>query len=119
MNIADIIALAKQGYKKDDIKELIALAEETEKKPSADPQPEDKPDTSGEKQPTDSGNESAQVKAEPNDEILNRIKELEEQNKSLTEQLKEAQKQNIDKDHSDQYKQINPMEAVAELFRKG
>lgn len=31
MNLSDIIALAKQGYKPDDIKELIALSKEDEK----------------------------------------------------------------------------------------
>lgn len=44
MNLSDIIALAKQGYKPSDIRELIALGNEQEKK-QPDPQPDPEPTT--------------------------------------------------------------------------
>lgn len=45
MTLADILTLAKQGFKASDIKELIALADSKEE-PKKDPEPEpDKKDT--------------------------------------------------------------------------
>lgn len=43
MNLSDIIALAKQGYKPADIRELIALGNEQEKQKQPDPQPDPEP----------------------------------------------------------------------------
>ena len=46
MNLSDIIALAKQGYKPSDIRELIALGNEQEQKQKQpDPQPDPDPTT--------------------------------------------------------------------------
>ena len=45
MNLSDIIALAKQGYKPADIRELIALGNEQEKQKQPDPQPDPEPNT--------------------------------------------------------------------------
>ena len=45
MNLSDIIALAKQGYKPADIRELIALGNEQEKQKQPDPQPDPDPIT--------------------------------------------------------------------------
>lgn len=45
MNLSDIIALAKQGYKPADIRELIALGNEQEKQKQPDPQPDPDPTT--------------------------------------------------------------------------
>ena len=45
MNLSDIIALAKHGYKPADIRELIALGNEQEKQKQPDPQPDPDPIT--------------------------------------------------------------------------
>lgn len=45
MNLSDIIALAKQGYKPSDIRELIALGNKQEKQKQPDPQPDPEPTT--------------------------------------------------------------------------
>lgn len=46
MNLSDIIALAKQGYKPADIRELIALGNEQEQRQKQpDPQPDPEPTT--------------------------------------------------------------------------
>lgn len=45
MNLSDIIALAKQGYKPSDIRELIAIGNEQEQKQQSAPQPEPEPTT--------------------------------------------------------------------------
>ena len=45
MNLSDIIALAKQGYKPSDIRELIALRNEQEKQKQPDPQSDPEPNT--------------------------------------------------------------------------
>lgn len=56
MNLSDIIALAKQGYKPSDIRELIALGNEQEQKqkqpdPQPDPEPIPQPEPAAEPAP--------------------------------------------------------------------
>lgn len=91
MNITDIIALAKAGYKKADIKELLEL--ET-----------DNPNNS-ESKPTETQTEGApEVTEEKNVTVQPESKEPELDYKALYEQsqaeLKKAQQKNINKDVS-------------------
>ena len=109
MNILDILVLAKQGYKPNDIKELISMAEE---KTTVD---EPKPGTE-----TEPVIEQPDNKHEINtSELESRLKELEEQNKLLSEQLAAAQHANVNKDLSGNYKTVDPVAELCELFRKG
>ena len=67
MNLSDIIALAKQGYKPSDIRELIALGNEQEKKqpdPQPDPEPTTPPEPAAEPAP-EQGAETAERRPEP------------------------------------------------------
>lgn len=91
MNIADIITLAKMGYKKQDIKELIELAEAKEQpQPTTDPAPAEVPqDAPADEAPEPSApiikfpENTAKEPAQPeNDE---KVKQLEEQIKKLQE----------------------------------
>lgn len=90
MNLTDILALAKQGYKPADIKELIAMAEpvaqpEPTPEPVPAPTPEPVPEPTPEPQP------------EPNAEVIALQKQLDETQKAL----KAAQSLN-------RHKQVNP-----------
>lgn len=97
MNLNDIIALAKQGYKPADIKELLTLADDQEPEKST---PEVKDD--GDSVPDDdpkAQDPSEPVKSEP--EAVD-YKKLYEEEKSKLEKL---QKENINKNMDDGHKQ--------------
>ena len=119
-SVTDVMTLVKQGYKLADIKalgELVENPKDASGTPVADPPSEP---TEPATPPTDESTppaepEDAATPAEPD----SHIKELEDQVKQLSEQLKAAQSANINKDHSSEYKPVNPMADLAELFRKG
>lgn len=86
MNLSDIIALAKQGYKPADIRELIALGNEQEKKqpePQPDPDPITPPEPAAEPvpeqvtEPVERRPEAAEETADTNKDT--RVEELERQ----------------------------------------
>ena len=81
MKFSDIVALAKMGYKPDDIRELMTLKEETPE-PENKPAPEEKPApvTEPEPEPTPEGDEKPGPASQGSDD---KIKELEEQIKGL------------------------------------
>lgn len=84
MNLTDIISLAKQGYKPDDIKELIALSKEDEKE-------------SNESKATENSTDGAE--GEPEESIDNvDYKKLYEESQKKIEAL---QKENVNKDLSE------------------
>ena len=94
MNIADIIALAKMGYKKQDIKELIEMADSKEQ--SASPEtasavpeqitPEVTSEGKAPEQPVPTVKEPENVAKEPiQHDSDNEVKQLKEQIKQLQE----------------------------------
>lgn len=93
MKLTDIIALAKQGYKPADIKELITLAEDdVETEPET--LPEDDPKTQPETEPTPKpDNEiNTEVKDDDNRPTLD---ELQKEVEKLKGELKVAQQKNV------------------------
>lgn len=106
LNITDIIALAKQGYKPSDIKELLELGQATEPIPDESAQgetpdeketiPEDKPEPEKE----DPEKDAEALRAE----II-----------SLNDKIKELQKQNTKQDISGEVK--SDMEKFEELVK--
>lgn len=95
MNIADILSLAKQGYKPSDIKELIELTNASEQQAPVMPAAAE-PETETAEDPD---NKPIDYKAlyEAQTEELNKLKA---DNKKVNEDLKQAQKDNINKDIS-------------------
>ena len=91
LNITDIIALAKQGYKPSDIKELLELgqaAEPVPDEPAQPTEPDDKetfPDDKGEPDKDDPEKDAEALRAE----II-----------SLNDKIKELQKQTVRQDIS-------------------
>lgn len=83
MKLTDIIALAKQGYKPADIRELIALAEETSTTPSEDPT-EPAPAPVIEPEPEEPA-AAAETAGPEQSEMLDKVNRLEEKLKSLQE----------------------------------
>ena len=97
MNIADIIALAKMGYKKQDIKELIEMADSKELPPTdavsqsvsndtASVLPEETPEGKAPEQTVPTVKEPENVAKEPiQHDSDNEVKQLKEQIKQLQE----------------------------------
>lgn len=95
LSITDIVALAKQGYKPNDIKELISLSDQTPEEPKEDIKPEPHqdditPPSKDEPEGTPSGDSGDQGK-----EL-----ELQKENEALKQQLSEIQKKVLRKDVS-------------------
>lgn len=111
MNIADILSLAKQGYKPSDIKELIELTNAAEQAPvipeAAEPDIETADDTD---------NKPVDYKAlyEAQTEELNKLKA---DNKKVNEDLKQAQKDNINKDISADIVIESPKKILEDFFK--
>ena len=83
MKFGDILALAKAGYTRKDIEDLMKLDTETTPDPSGDPEPEEQPEPDTEPAGSDDPGEpekDAGTPPEESDEI-----------KNLKEQLKAAQ----------------------------
>lgn len=103
--ILDIVALAKQGYKPADVKELIALANSAEDG-KADEEP---PAGSGNDVPP-AGEPEKETEPEAGEDAIDYKAKYEEAQKALAE----AQKQNRSADH--QPDQGNPEDDLKELF---
>mgnify|MGYP002866425605 CR=1 FL=1 len=110
MNLADIIALAKQGYKPSDIKELVALEAEA----SNAGQPEVSP------QPGEETSNDEQIEANPQPEELHYKELYEKQQKEIEqirEELKTAQAANVNRNIADENEK-NVEELLADAFRE-
>lgn len=99
MKVTDALKLLSQGFKADEIREMMK-EEEEEKKAGAEDKKDDKKD---EKTPVPS--DSADKPAEPkktvpdtdDEDTQKKVKDLAEENEKLKQQLLEAQKANINK----------------------
>lgn len=103
MNLIDILELAKQGYKPNDIKELIELSKETENQG-------DTPADGGESDHT-TQEDSKPTESEENDNSIDYRAMYEAEH----ERLLNAQKSNINQNMNDNTK--SDEEVVTELFR--
>lgn len=99
MKLGDIIALAKLGYKKEDIQELISLADTAADPDSTEPEngPEDVPAGEPEERSPEPDKEPEKT---ADDHTNEQITALQNQISDLKKQLDNAQKQNINKNNS-------------------
>lgn len=119
MTLSDIIALAKQGYKPADIKELLSLATEPEPLPAQEPAqaPEPKESNAGQNEQL-----ITNIKSEKEGEV-NKEKSpsldggLQEVVEDLKKQLAEAQKANVNANvQPEQTKSLD--DELADMFRE-
>lgn len=100
MKLGDIIALAKLGYKKEDIEELISLADTAADPDSTEPEngPEDVPAGEPEERSPEPDKEPEKTADDhkPEQDLI----ALQNQITDLKKQLENAQKQNINKNNS-------------------
>ena len=87
MTIADIIALAKQGYKPGDIKELIELAKTV-------PEPEPEKKEPEKKEPESEPEKKEPEKKEPGFDYAAEIEKLKQENEKIKTDLAAAQAEN-------------------------
>lgn len=111
MNISDIIALAKNGYKPNDIRELIELS-----KVGIDSDVSGEPDVAPETS-EDEDNKPIDYKS-LYEESIKEIENIKASNKKLADDLKKAQKDNSNKDISDVDNSIEDAKSVWENFIK-
>lgn len=114
MKILDAIALAKAGYKKADIDKMLSDDQEPENQPEPEPTPE--PDDSN--HDDDSQDDPAAGESGEDDDQEPDYKSLYEQTqkdiKSLRDQIKKLQKDNVNKDNS---KHDKPDTSLEDVFR--
>lgn len=99
MNLTDIVALAKQGYKPSDIKELLNLVSSKEEDPKEDSNiQEEKTEQheDGKEQPDEAPKNSTEDSSEK-DSVIDYKKKIAE----LEEKVKSLQNANVHKDNSD------------------
>lgn len=96
LNLNDIIALAKQGYKPSDIKELIELSKTEEASEDQKVQPTEIPEDKPEEKEAPK-EEDQKDGADSEDKIVDYKKKAEELEKKLSEMQKANTKQNADK----------------------
>ena len=96
LNLNDIIALAKQGYKPSDVKELIELSQTAEASQADQEQPKEIPEQPEEAKEAPK-EEEKKVDADEADKIVDYKKKVEELEKKLSDLQKANTKQNADK----------------------
>ena len=118
MKLGDIIALAKLGYKKEDIEELISLADTAADPESTEPEngPEDVPAGEPEERSPEPDKEPEKTADDhkPEQDLI----ALQNQISDLKRQLENAQKQNINKNNSDHdYNHPSDQDVLNEVIR--
>ena len=97
LNLNDIIALAKQGYKPADIKELIELSKSEGPAPEGEKPEDDQKKEQPKEKPEDDQKKEPQEAEKPEDDTVDYKKKAEELEKKLSEVQKANTKQNADK----------------------
>lgn len=110
MNLIDIISLAKAGYKKADIDELLAIQID---EPEPEPQPDStEPDIGAKGAPDPSPEPSAD---DPDYEQL--YNELRSELDKVKNDLKVAQQRNVSHDNSGNGKEVSAWDDLADIAR--
>ena len=115
MKLGDIIALAKLGYKKEDIQDLISMAETAEGPESTEP--ENSPEDEAAGGPELSPPENEPEKSADDDRSGQEIKALQDQIKDLKKRLENAQKQNINKNNSGDDQEHTDQDVLNDIVR--
>lgn len=99
MNLSDIVALAKQGYKPSDIKELLDMVSSKEEKPTEENKVQEEKTEQhedGKEQPNEAPKNSTEDSSE-NTNVIDYKKKIAE----LEEKVKSLQNANVHQDNSD------------------
>lgn len=118
ISLADIVALAKQGYKVSDVKELIALAssEETPPKDQDDKPKGEKTEQPPEKEKEPSKSEALQKPTEDPDKVT-AIDEYKKKIEELENKVQKLQSDNVNKDNSGKHPDKTDEEILDDITR--
>ena len=117
--LSDVAALARAGYSVSDVKEILRMSKAQPDAAAGEPEePEEQQDKREPEKPNPEKEEEpgAPDKAENIEELKKKIATMQEQNDKLQEQLKQAQKDNINKDQGDKKTPTND-EQLAAIFQ--
>ena len=117
--LSDVAALARAGYSVSDVKEILQMSKTQPDAAAGEPEePEEQQDRREPEKPNPEKEEEpgAPDKAENIEELKKKIANMQEQNDKLQEQLKQAQKDNINKDQGDKKTPTND-EQLAAIFQ--
>lgn len=109
LNIMDVLAFAKAGYKPADVKEIMAMSEASEEAPTPAPEEDVKHEVKKEPDEKPVADDVPDYKA--------MFEELQKKNDELSNQIKELQQTNIAKDVSGNVTKVSSQEAVNNIFR--
>ena len=110
MKFDDIIALAKAGYKPNEVKELLAMAEPT---PEPDPEPIPEPDP----EPEQKEEKPEEVQISIDTDYMKLYEESQKALDKANESLKKAQAMNIRKDVSNDGNKKSDADIINDLAR--
>ena len=110
LSIMDTLALARAGYKKSEIKEIMEQSNATEELPA--PAEETSVKNEAEKEP-----EVEKPVADDEPDYKTMYTDLQKQVESLTSKLEAAQKANINSDVSRTQTKVSTSEAINNIFR--
>jgi hypothetical protein len=98
LNLTDIVALAKQGYKPNDIKELIELTKEAPAEPTSDeqPKPDEKPAENKPEEEEKKDGEASPDQLDYKEEVEKLKAQLQETENKLSKLQKENVRRNAD-----------------------
>lgn len=115
MKLRDIIDLAKLGYKKEDIEDLISMAAAAEDPESKEP--ENSPEDVAAGEPEERSPEDEPAKSADDDKSGQDLKVLQDQIEDLKRQLENAQKQNINKNNSGSFQEHSDQDVLNDVMR--
>lgn len=116
MKLRDIIDLAKLGYKKEDIEDLISMAAAAEDPESKEP--ENSPEDVAAGEPEERSPEKDDpAKSADDDRSGQDMKVLQDQIEDLKRQLENAQKQNVNKNNSGGYQEHSDQDVLNDVMR--
>lgn len=117
--LADVAALARAGYSVSDVKEILQMSKTQPDAAAGEPEePEEQQDKKEPEKPNPEKEEEpgAPGKADNIEDLKKQIATMQEQNDKLQEQLKQAQKDNINKDQGNKETRTND-ELLGAIFK--
>lgn len=110
LSIMDVLSLARAGYKKKEIDEIMAAGNVPDEAPATTPKESERPEAQKEpaKEPVTKPNE-------PDYKVL--FEEMQKKNEDLSSKLEAAQKANITSDVSTNQTKISTSETINNIFK--
>lgn len=117
LNLNDIVALAKSGYKVDDIKELIKLSKEAETEESTPSGSEEEKEVDKKEEALPEEPKTGTVAKDDLQEETSKVIDYKKRSEELEEKLQELQKANTKKNMADKDETKSDLEVFADAMK--